>query len=58
MAWGLLIFCLIGWPISSLLTWSTEPQFVLALSWIAIILTALDGLWIAEEAEKRDEGTP
>jgi hypothetical protein len=51
----MLIFSLIGWPVSAILTWSTEPQFVLSLSWLAIVLTAIDGLWVAQEAEKAEE---
>lgn len=51
----LLIFSAIGWPVSAFLTWNTEPQFVLALSWIAIILTALDALWTAEVEKKQED---
>jgi hypothetical protein len=51
----LLIVSGIGWPLSAILTWGKEPQFVLALSWLAIILTALDALWTAEVEEKQDE---
>lgn len=51
----LLVVSVIGWPISAFLTWDKEPQFVLALSWIAIILTALDAFWTAEVEQKQDE---
>lgn len=51
----LLIFSAIGWPASSIYTWGEEPQFVLALSWIAILLTALDALWTAEVEKKQDD---
>jgi hypothetical protein len=51
----MLVISLIGWPVSSILTWNTEPQFVLALSWIAIILTCLDGLWVAQVDEKGND---
>lgn len=41
-AWVLLIGSLIGWPLSAF-TWAKhEPQFILGLSWLAIILTAVD----------------
>lgn len=41
-AWVLLIGSLIGWPLSAF-TWAkNEPQFILGLSWLAIILTAVD----------------
>jgi hypothetical protein len=47
LAWVLLIGSIIGWPVTALTVASDEPPFVLGLSWLAIILTALDGLWIA-----------
>lgn len=41
-AWVLLLGSLIGWPLSAF-TWAKhEPQFILGLSWLAIILTAVD----------------
>lgn len=52
-AWVLLIGSLIGWPVSMVL--SSEPPFILSLSWLAIILTAIDGLWVAEESRKNED---
>ena len=53
LAWSLLVASLIGWPLSLALT--DEPPFILSLSWLAIILTALDGLWVAKLDEKQGE---
>lgn len=41
-AWVLLIIAVIGWPLSQLTIAKDEPPFILGLSWMAIILTALD----------------
>lgn len=41
-AWVLLIISVVNWPLSTVWYASGEPPTVLALSWIAIILTALD----------------
>ncbi len=41
-AWVLLIAAIIGWPVSQLTVARNEPPFVLALSWLAIILTCAD----------------
>lgn len=38
--WSLLLASIIGWPLSALTFAKHEPATVLALSWIAIILTA------------------
>lgn len=51
-AWVLLAIALVGWPASQL-TWAKdEPPFVLALSWLAIVLTCVDVLVTAHV--KRD----
>jgi hypothetical protein len=41
LAWWVLILAIIGWPVSAFTFAASEPQSVLALSWIAIILTAV-----------------
>lgn len=41
-AWTLLVGGIIGWPISQLTIARDEPPFILGLSWLAIILTAMD----------------
>jgi uncharacterized membrane protein YfcA len=55
LAWSLLIGSVIGWPLSALTVAKDEPQFILGLSWLAVILTALDGLWVAKVEEKDDD---
>ena len=55
LAWTLLVGSLIGWPLTALTVAREEPQFILGLSWLAIILTALDGLWVAQSDDKDDE---
>ena len=44
LAWIIVAASIIGWPISALTWASGEPQFVLALSWLALTITALDVL--------------
>lgn len=56
LAAGLLVASLVGWPLTALTFARDEPQFILGLSWLAIVLTALDGLWVAEEAKRTEEG--
>jgi len=58
LAIAMLIGSLIGWPLTALTVAKDEPQVVLALSWIAIILTAVDGLWVAQVDEKNDDASP
>ncbi len=41
-AWVLLVGALVGWPVSMLTVAKDEPPFVLALSWLAIVLTCVD----------------
>lgn len=38
----LLAVCLVGWPVSALWWARDEPPFVLGLSWLALVLTAVD----------------
>lgn len=42
LAWVLLVGSLIGWPISALTVFAHEPQGILGLSWMSLILTAVD----------------
>lgn len=52
LAWTLLSMSAIGWP-CSLIWWAAEePPFVLSLSWLALILTAMDMLFTAQVKEK------
>ena len=56
-AWVLVIGSLIGWPVSALSWAKDEPQFVLGLSWLAIVLTALDLLTSSQVHEEQGEGS-
>lgn len=50
IAWVMLIGGVVMWPVSAL-TWAKdEPQFVLGLSFLAIILEGFNGVQIAEDA--------
>jgi hypothetical protein len=51
----LLASTVVGWPLSALTFARTEPPVVLALSWIAISLTAIDILLTATVSQKQDE---
>jgi hypothetical protein len=53
--WVLLGGSLIGWPLSAFTLARNEPQFVLGLSWLAIILTAADLLSTSQVYEKQDD---
>ena len=48
VAWVMLAFCVVGWPLSALTVAKDEPQVVLALSWVALVYSAIDALWIAD----------
>lgn len=51
-AWILLVGSIVGWPISAMSWARDEPQFVLGLSWMALILTSLDLLTTSQVAEQ------
>lgn len=53
-AWALLIASVIGWPLSALTFAKEEPQTVLALSWIAIIIAAINTLITAKIRNDQD----
>lgn len=58
VAWVLLVGAVIGWPASQLTIARDEPVFTLALSWLAVILTALDLLSttdVRKQAENDDD---
>lgn len=55
LAWFLVIGGCIGWPLSALTLARSEPQFVLGLSWLAIILTAMDLLTSSQVHEEQGE---
>ena len=45
---------MIGWPLTALTVFSEEPQGILGLSWLAIILTAVDILLTADVRDQQD----
>lgn len=54
-AWVLLALCAVGWPLSLVTFAQNEPPFVLSLSWLALILTAVDIL-STNDVRKQQEG--
>ncbi len=58
LAWCLLIGSLIGWPVSAFWWARDEPQFVLGLSWLAIILTSMDLLATSQVHEESKTVNP
>ncbi len=54
-AWILLGASVVGWPLSSLTVARHEPQFVLGLSWLAIILTALGIIETCDVRKQQDD---
>lgn len=54
-AWVLVVAVIIGWPLSQFTVAADEPPFVLALSWLAILLTALDIVATADTREQQDD---
>lgn len=55
-AWALLVGSLIGWGLSlAKVIAANEPQFVLSLSWLAIVLTAIGILETCDVRRKQEE---
>jgi hypothetical protein len=50
-----LLVCLVCWPASALWWAKDEPQFVLHLSWAAIVLTILD--WLTTSDVRREQAS-
>lgn len=55
LAWLLLIGAIIGWPLSAMTFAASEPPFILGLSWLAVILTAIDILSTTDVRKKEEE---
>lgn len=56
VAWALLVGSVVGWPLSAI-TWAKdEPQFILGLSFLAIILTAWDILQTSHVRNEQEDG--
>lgn len=55
VAWCLLIGAVIGWPLSAS-TWARdEPQFILGLSWLAIVLESANLLTSSQVHQEQGE---
>lgn len=52
MSWVILLVCVVGWPVSTVLV--HEPPVILGLSWIAIALTAVGNLMTGDVRVKQD----
>jgi hypothetical protein len=52
---SLVVFCLIGWPVSQFWMAADEPPHVLALSWGALLLTAIDIAFTADVHKTTDK---
>lgn len=50
LAWASLIICLVGFPTS--MAWVDEPKLILALSWWAVLETALGHISSAQANQK------
>lgn len=50
-AWVLLIGSVIGWPLTATTVFSDEPQGVLGLSWLAIIISSAELLTASQVHE-------
>lgn len=53
-AWALLAVTLVAWPVSALTVAKEEPQFVLGLSFLAIVVTCLDVVSSADIRKKQE----
>lgn len=51
----LIVFCLIGWPVTQFWLAPNEPPIVLALSWGALLLTAVDIAFTADVHSKVED---
>lgn len=49
IAWACFIGGLIGWPLTALTIARSEPQFILGLSWFAIILEGFNSVGIHDD---------
>lgn len=49
MAWVMLVGSVVSWPLASFVFAKDEPQFVIALSELALIYTAITAIWVEEE---------
>lgn len=54
-AWALFFGSLIGWPLTALTVFAEEPQGILGLSWLAILLTAVDILATTDVRKQHED---
>lgn len=57
MAYIMLVFAIISWPLASFWFAAAEPQFVIALSELALIYTAVDALGTSEVVKDDENGS-
>jgi hypothetical protein len=55
LSWVWLVGSLLGWPISQATFAAGEPPTVLALSWLAITITAIDALLTSDVRAEQDD---
>jgi hypothetical protein len=55
-AWALLVVTLIAWPVTALTVFSGEPQGILGLSFLAIIVTCLDVVSTQDVRKEQERG--
>ena len=55
-AWALLVGTLVAWPATALTVFREEPQGILGLSFLAIVVTALDVLSTQDVRSKQEGG--
>lgn len=55
-AWAMIIFAVTSTPLSLVWFARDEPPFVIILSELALVYTALDALWQAEQMESTERG--
>lgn len=55
-AWILLAGSIVGWPLSAATVFADEPQGILGLSWLAIILSSAELLTSSQVHEEQGNG--
>jgi hypothetical protein len=56
-AWASVVVCVVAWPVTAVTIWRTQPQGVMALSWIAILYTAVQTLLTAYVKQDVDDSS-
>lgn len=55
IAWVIIALSIIGWPVSMFTFATGEPPAILALSWLAITITALDVVSTSDVSAEQKE---